>query len=153
MSTPILSLHDLDLQDNIFKCIMKVNVAIAMELPYHINPFNRYFACVMFINNQEFSFPKFFKWIKSVIVQVWGASKTKKTFSSLSFMKSKLGEKLNEHLPICCGDVFTTIWNFGIFFLWYCVSQMEEGEGLKVMRIVWVFYCWLPYLCVNVQGL
>jgi hypothetical protein len=32
-----------------------------------------------------------------------GALKTKKTFSSLFFMKSKLGNKLNEHLPIVVG--------------------------------------------------
>jgi hypothetical protein len=41
MSSVILSLGAMNLQQSIFKCTMKANVVVAMEPPFHVNSFTR----------------------------------------------------------------------------------------------------------------
>jgi len=58
---------------------------------------------------------KYFKLAKIVIVQVLGSTEDERTFSTLSFMKSKLQNRFNEHLPMVVNMYFQTFFTLENF--------------------------------------
>lgn len=98
ISPSIISLITLKLQCNIFKCTIKANVCSTMELPILVNSFTWLWITPSISKVLQITLSKYFKLVKIAIVQVLGSMDDERTFSTLYFMKSKLINRLNEHL-------------------------------------------------------
>jgi len=131
VSSSILSLITLKLQCNIFKCTMKANVCSTMEPSILVNPFIRIWITFSTFKVLQSTLSKYFKLVKITTVQVLGSMEDEQTFSTLYFMKSKLRNKLNEHLHVVVrmySQTFFTLENF-----MYNVA-FEEWQKLKDRR-------------------
>ncbi len=133
MSPLILSLRAMNLQQSNFKCTMKANVVVAMEPPFHVNPFTQLWQILSIFQIPKNFFPEFFNLAEIDVIQVSRSVEDEHTFSTLSFLKSKLWNRLCEHLPIVVGmfsQPFFTLNNFpydATFEKWKVakVHQME----------------------------
>jgi hypothetical protein len=94
----ILSRSGLEMQANIFKINMKSNATTLMEAPFHVNPLTWLWRMLEASRISRHSFPGFFKLVEIIIMQMLGLVEDEQTFSTLSFIKSKLRYCLNEHL-------------------------------------------------------
>lgn len=103
VSPLILSLGTMNLQQIFFKCTMKANVIVAMEPPFHVNSFIRLWWTLSIFWVLNNCFLEIFKSVEIDAIQVLGSVEDEHTFSTLSFMKSKLQNKLWEHLPTIMG--------------------------------------------------
>jgi hypothetical protein len=124
----ILSTNVLEIQANIFKITMKSNAATTMEAPFHINPLTWLWITLETSCILKHSFPKFFKLAKIVIVQVLGSMEDEHTFSTLSFMKSKLRNHFNEHLHIVVGMYSQTFFILNTFPYDTCFDDQKEQK-------------------------
>jgi hypothetical protein len=91
------------MQSSIFKITMKSNIIVAMEVPFHVNPLTRLWWTLEASWILRHSFLKIFKLAKIAIMQVLRLVEDEKTFSTFSFMKSRLRNRLNEHLHTIVG--------------------------------------------------
>jgi hypothetical protein len=82
---------------------MQFNVAIAMEAPFHVNPLTRLWWALEAFRVLRHFFLEFFKLLEIAVIQMLGLVEEDKTFSTFSFMKSKLRICSNEHLNIIVG--------------------------------------------------
>jgi hypothetical protein len=82
---------------------MKSNVVAAMEVPFHGNPLTQLWWTLEVSWILRHSFLKFLKLVEIAIVQVLKLVEDERTFSTVSFMKSKLRNRFNEHLHIIVG--------------------------------------------------
>lgn len=111
----ILSSNALDMQSNLFKITMKFNVTIAMEVPFNVNPLIWLLCTLKTYRILRHSLLEFFKLAKIAIVQVLGLVEDERTFSTLSFMKSKLKNRFNEHLHTITGMYSQTFYILDTF--------------------------------------
>jgi hypothetical protein len=86
-----------------------------MEAPFHVNPLVQLWwtleaSCIL-----RYSFLEFLKLVKIAIVQMLGLVEDEQTFSTISFMKSKLKNHLNEHLNIVMGMYTQTFYSLNTF--------------------------------------
>ncbi len=124
----ILSTSALDMQSSLFKIIMQFNVAIAMEAPFHVNPLTQLWRTLEASRILWHSFPEFFKLAKIAIVQMLGLVEDDRTFSTFSFMKSKLRNHLNEHLNIVVGMYSQTCYSLNTFPYDTCFEDRKEKK-------------------------
>jgi hypothetical protein len=82
---------------------MKSNVAVAMEVPFHVNPLIQLWWTLEVSWILRHLFLKFLKLGEIAIVQVLRLVDDERTFSTFSFMKSRLRNCLNEHLHTIAG--------------------------------------------------
>ncbi len=94
----ILSSNVLHMQSNLLKITIKFNVTTTMEVPFNVNPLIWLLCTLKTYCILRRSLLEFLKLAKFAIVQVLGLVEDEKTFSTLSFMKSKLKNYFNKHL-------------------------------------------------------
>jgi hypothetical protein len=108
---------------------MKSNVAIAIEAPFHVNPLIRLWHTLEASRILQQSFLEFFKLVEIVVVQVLGSMEDERTFSTLSFMKSKLKNHFNEHLHTIVGIYSQTFYTLNTFL--YDKADFDDWKEQK----------------------
>jgi hypothetical protein len=121
----ILFASGLEMQANIFKIAMKSN-AIAAMAPFHVNCLTWLWKTFEASHILRHSFPKKFKLVKTIIVQVLGLVEDEHTFSTLTFMKSKLRNHFNEHLHIVVEMYSQTFFILNSFLYDTCFDDWKE---------------------------
>jgi hypothetical protein len=66
--------------------------------------------------------------VKIVVIQMLGLVEDERTFSTISFMKSKLRNRLNEHLNIAVGMYFQTFFGLNTFPYDTCFEDWKESK-------------------------
>jgi hypothetical protein len=107
---------------------MKCNVVATMEVPFHINLLTWLWRTLEASRISRHSFPKFFKLAKIAIVQLLGLVEDEHTFSTLSFMKSKLRNHFNEHLHTVVGMYSQTFFTLNTFPYDTCFDDWKEQK-------------------------
>jgi hypothetical protein len=115
---------------------MKSNATTTMEAPFHINPLTWLWRTLEASHILRHSFPKKFKLAKIVIMQVLGSMEDEHTFSTLSFMKSKLRNHFNEHLPIVVGMYSQTFFTLNTFPYDTCFDDWKEQKPRQGLNYV-----------------
>jgi len=114
------------MQTNIFKITMKFNATLVMEAPFHVNPLTQFWKTLKVFRILKHSFLECFKLAKIASVQVLGLVEDKCTFSTLSFMKSKLKNCLNEHLHTIVGVYSQPFFTLNTFPYDACFDDYKE---------------------------
>ncbi len=96
----LLNATNIDCQQGMFKLTMKSNATICMVPPFDINPLTRMWHLVTTSRLLVSNFPEYIKLAELAMVQIISNMEDEKCFSTLTFMKSKLHNKLITHLPI-----------------------------------------------------
>jgi hypothetical protein len=103
MSDPVLSLASLDMQASLFRLTMKENAHSMMKKPFDINPVTRMWRCIEANSFLRHSLSEYVKVAKIAIVIVLGSVQDERTFSTLTFMKNKLRNRLTTNLAMVVG--------------------------------------------------
>jgi hypothetical protein len=109
---PVLDCFQLELQQPLFKLSMASNAMAAMEPPFHTNPLTKLWRTLDANNALVAHFPEYVKLAQIAMVHVLGSVEDERAFSSLTFLKDKLRNRLSsDHLGIVVGmhaqNVFT----------------------------------------------
>ena len=95
------------------------------------------------------SFLKCMKWAKIAMVYVRGYGKNEGWFSSLSFVKSKLGNALDLHLPLCL--LAYTLKNIHLWeIIIWCNIWFLNGSGMEILWLK-LGWCSLPFMQTHVE--
>ena len=97
---PPLDIRNLELQSSFFKITMISNAQAAMALPMTENPMSRLWRKLSSNALISAKLSEFMKVAEIAHVQVLGSVEDERTFSSLSFLKSKLRNRLTTHLDL-----------------------------------------------------
>lgn len=97
---PILSIDLLDEQTLMFKIAMKGNCHAAMTGDLPLNPLTRLWRRLEASGLLRHKLSEFMKITELAVVSVLGSVEDERTFSTLSFMKNKLRNRLSTHLPL-----------------------------------------------------
>jgi len=99
--SPPLNKDALDEQQAMFRSTMKANLEQVMTPPYKQNPLIRLWQ--IFSANQILlvAFLEYFKMAELAMVLVLSSVEDEKTFSVVGIMKSKVRNKLTDHLALC----------------------------------------------------
>ena len=100
---PVLSLAVLDEQAFMFKLAMKGNCHVAMEGNLPLNPLTRLWRRLEANGLLRQKLSEYMKIAELAVVTVLGSVEDERTFSTLSFMKNKLRNRLATHLPLVVG--------------------------------------------------
>jgi len=96
--------HDLIMsQGGLFKMCMKSNARVAMLPLFDLNPLTKVWRVLDGNNSLTKNFFEFIKLAEIAVTHVIGSVKDERTFSSLSFLKSKLRATLVENLEVAVG--------------------------------------------------
>jgi hypothetical protein len=126
----------LDMQSSLFKITIQFNVATTMEAPFHVNPLTWLWwtleaSCIL-----RHFFLEFFKLVEIAIVQMLGLMEDDQTFSTFSFMKSKLRNRFNEHLNIVVGMYFQTFYSLNTFPYDTCFEDWKEKKPRQTLDYI-----------------
>lgn len=114
----LLDARKLESEQHLFRVSMVHNSAYACELPpmgsstNMVNPLTKLWRCLDSNSALAGNFQEYIKLAQIAMVQVLGSVEDERTFSSLSFLKDKLRNRLdNSHLALVVGmhaqDVYT----------------------------------------------
>ena len=103
VAQPILSVQQLDEQACMFKLTMKGNAHAAMQGDLPVNLLTRLWCRIEANGLLRNKLSKYMKIAELVVVTVLGSVEDEQTFSTLSFMKNKLRNRLSMHLPLVVG--------------------------------------------------
>jgi hypothetical protein len=112
---PVLSLANLDMQATLFKITMKEVGPRMMQKPIDVNPVTRMWRSVEANTFLRHSLSEYIKVAELAVVMVLGSVQDERTFSTLTFMKNKLRNRLTTHLELVVGmkmQNFYTLDNF-----------------------------------------
>jgi len=132
----ILSTSVLNLQSNVFKMIMKSNVAITIEAPFHVNPLTQLWHTLEASHILQHSFLEFFKLATIAAMQVLGSMEDERTFSTLSFMKSKLKNHFNEHLHTIVKTYSQTFYTLNTFLYDACFDDWKKQKPRRGLNYI-----------------
>jgi hypothetical protein len=110
---PILDSWQLDAQQAYFKLAMKNNSQAAMQPPFNENPLTRLWRTLD--SASLCIYPEYMKLAKIVVVHVLGSVQDERCFSSLSFLKNKLRNHLDDHLGVVVGMYSQKVFNLLTF--------------------------------------
>jgi hypothetical protein len=96
---PWLNINKLDEQSMMFKIMMKSNSEVAMTGDLSLNPLTRLWRRIEASGLLRQKLSEFMKVVELAVVTVLGSVEDERTFSTLSFMKNKLRNRLSIHLP------------------------------------------------------
>jgi hypothetical protein len=111
----ILSPLNLDLQANLFKNYMKENTSKMLRKPVTINPLTRLWQYLDANSHLRHSLSEYIIIAEIAIVMVMGSVQGERTFNMVSFMKSKLRNRLSKYLSMAVGfksQKFSTLEDF-----------------------------------------
>jgi len=125
------------MQSSLFKVIMQSNATAALQQPFDTNPFTRIWRSIIvnvLLHKELF---EYIKLAKLAAVQVLDSVEDERMFLTLNFMKTKLRNQLQDHLPMIVGmysKSHFTMQNFmfdSTFNDWYSVKnqQVEVDEN------------------------
>jgi hypothetical protein len=98
---PPLDPRKLDDQESLFICTMESNVRKVMEGDVKtVNPLTKLWRIVDTSSMLRHGLSEYLKLAEIATVLVLGSIKDERTFSTLSFMKDKLRNRLQTHLPL-----------------------------------------------------
>lgn len=112
---PIISWARLNYEAGTFKLAMIANAEAAMLRPLEVNPFTSIWRTITSNGMLSFSLSKFIKVTGIACVQVLGSTEDDRTFSTLTFIKNRLRNRLTTHLELAVAmfaQKFYTIDNF-----------------------------------------
>jgi hypothetical protein len=108
---------------------MKSNAIVAKEAPFHINSLMQLWWTLEASHFLKAFIFKIFKLVEIVMVQVLGSAEDEQTFSTLSFMKSKLKIHFNEHLHTIVGMYSQTFYTLNTFVRYNaCYDDLEGAK-------------------------
>ncbi len=125
---PFLDATTLDLQRFTFVLSMKNNSRTTMEPPHDFNPLIWLWKGLTTRQVAIHCITKYIKLAEIVIVQVIGSMEDEHTINTISYMISKLKNRLTSHLDLVIfGDlyVFPTLLHPWGFCIWCCHPRME----------------------------
>ncbi len=127
----LLDSRQLDVQVSYFRLTMSHNVEAMMQKPSNVN-----MVIQMWLENQSspllvLKLNEYINIVEIVMVQVLGSIEDERTFSNLTFMKSKLCNKLTAHIDLCV-CMFT--YNF------YNVSNFPYDAAIVAWKEVCIRY-------------
>jgi len=102
-AVPVLSIQKLDEQAGMFKIAMKGNCHAAMQGDLPLNPLTRLWRRIEANGLLRHKLSEYMKVVELAVVTVLGSVEDERTFSTLSFMKNKLRNRLSTHLPLVVG--------------------------------------------------
>ena len=111
----MLSPTTLDMQTSLFRQCMKENAETMMKKPFTTNPVTRMWLCIDGNSYLRHSLSEFLKVAELGIVMVMGSVQDERTFSTVSFMKTKVRNRLTTHLPIVVGMKTQNFFNINSF--------------------------------------
>jgi hypothetical protein len=127
---PILDRFKLEVEQPLFKVAMLNNAKATMELlplgsppSPMVNPLTKIWR--LFDANSTLSkcFPEYFKLAEIAVVHVLGSVEDERTFSSLSFLKDKIRNRLDTNLQLVVGMHGQQIYNLQTFPYDDCFKQ------------------------------
>jgi hypothetical protein len=109
---PLLDCYNLELQQPLFKLSMASNSLALLEPPFNVNPVSRLWRMLDANIALAGQFPEYIKLAQIALVHVLGSVEDERCFSSLTFLKDKLRNRLaSDHLSVIMGmygqQVFT----------------------------------------------
>lgn len=99
----LLDSWKLESQQGMFKTAMQSNWQLALEPPFTCNPLTKLWRILDGNSLTQHLFSEYLKLAEISLVHVIGSVEDERTFSTLSFLKNKLRNALNEHLPLVVG--------------------------------------------------
>jgi hypothetical protein len=109
----ILDSWQLDAQQAHFKLAMKSNSQVAMQPPFNENLLTRLWYTLDFASLCIYL--EYMKFAKIAVVHILGSVQDECCFSSLSFLKNKLRNHLNDHLGVVVGMYSQKVFNLHTF--------------------------------------
>ena len=100
---PVLSIQRLDEQASMFKLAMMGNAHAAMQGDAPLNPLTRLWRRIEANALLRNKLSEYMKIVELAVVTVLGSVEDERTFSTLSFMKNRLRNRLSTHLPLVVG--------------------------------------------------
>jgi hypothetical protein len=101
---PVLDCFQLELWQPLFKLSMVSNAMHAMERPFNTNPFTKLWRSLDANTELVAQFLEYLKLAQIAMVYVLGSVEDERVFSSLTFLKDKLHNRLSaDHLGIVIG--------------------------------------------------
>jgi hypothetical protein len=101
---PVLDCFQLELQQPLFKLSMTSNCHAVLEPPYDVNPLTRLWRILDANRALAAQFPEYIKLAEIAMVHVLGSVEDERCFSSLTFLKDRLRNRLvSEHLGVVLG--------------------------------------------------
>ena len=99
----VLSIQRLDEQASMFKLAMMGNAHAAMQGDVPVNPLTRLWRRIEANGLLRNKLSEYMKIVELAVVTVLGSVEDERTFSTLSFMKNRLRNRLSTHLPVVVG--------------------------------------------------
>ncbi|KAG0595346.1 hypothetical protein M758_UG159400 [Ceratodon purpureus] len=100
---PLLDRWKLQNQQSMFKTAMMSNSERACEPPFYCNPLSRIWRVLSANSLTSHMISEYIKLAEIAVVHVIGSVEDERCFSTLGFLKNKLRNALNEHLPLVVG--------------------------------------------------
>jgi hypothetical protein len=113
---PVLDCYNLELQHPLFKLSMASNSQAMLEAPFDINPV----SCLWRMLHANIAlvgqFPEYIRLAQIALVHVLGSVEDERCFSSLTFLKDKLQNRLaSDHLSVVMGLYGQQVYNLENF--------------------------------------
>jgi hypothetical protein len=128
---PLLDARTLHLQTSLFKLTMRSNSRAAMEEPRDLNPMSKLWRTV---GQNSLMLSRLSEWIKVAelaVTAVLGSVEDERTFSSLSFMKSKVRNRLGGHLDTCVKVYAQEFFTQESFPYQTAISHWRDGKARR----------------------
>lgn len=112
---PILDRWKLHNQSSMFKTAMMSNSERACEPPFDCNPLTRIWRVLSANSLTSHMISEYIKLAEIAVVHGIGSVEDERCFSTLGFLKNKLRNALNEHLPLVVGMFAQKMFNLRTF--------------------------------------
>jgi hypothetical protein len=129
---PVLSAKALDEQSCMFKMSMSSQSKLMMQPSHHLNPATKIWQIMGANGLLRHAFPEYFKLATMALILMLGSIEDEKAFLTVSFVKSKLRNKLVEHLPLCV-KMFTQKF--------YTLRSFPYQEAVDIWKVQKHRYC------------
>jgi hypothetical protein len=112
---PMLSPTALEMLSSLFKQCMKENSASMLKKPFNENPVTRMWRYIDANSFLQHSLSEFIKVAEIRICLVLGSVQDERTFSCVTFMKTKVRNRLTTHLSLMVGMKTQSFYNINTF--------------------------------------
>jgi hypothetical protein len=120
---PILDRFKLELEQPLFKVAMISNAHQAMEGPQDLNPLTKLWRHLDSNVNLAKAFGEYVKLAEIAMIHVLGYVEDERAFSALTFLKDKVRNKLDDHLPVVIGMHAQQVYTLANFPYDKCFEQ------------------------------
>jgi hypothetical protein len=96
----MVSSASLDMQTSMFKQCMRENAPSMMSRPFKVNPVTRMWLSIDSNSFLRHALSEYVKLVEIDICMVLGSVQDERTFSTVTFLKTKVRNRLTTHLPL-----------------------------------------------------